>query len=95
MHFRSMLVCYGIWLSQSTHSLIYDRYYVSGADGTQSIIFDQLYPGTVSSLHASDISIVPQTSGPPTVICNATDVSGLNVGFKCWDGLYIPTPSGI
>lgn len=72
-----------------------NRYHVAAADGTQSIVFDEIYPGTVTALHTKDIAIVPQVAKLPTVICNSTEVSGLDVGFKCWDGLYIPTWSGI
>lgn len=70
-------------------------YYVAGADGTQSIIFDDFYPGTVQGLHVKDIAIVPQVLKLPTVKCNTTQLKGLDVGMKCWDGLYIPTLSGI
>ncbi|KAF8169846.1 pectin lyase fold/virulence factor [Mycena galopus ATCC 62051] len=66
-------------------------YYVAGADGTQSIIFDSFYPGTVQDLSVTDILVVPDRFLVlPTVICNAS-VTPKDVGFKCWDGLYLPT----
>ena len=71
------------------------RYHVAEADGTQSIIFDRLYANTITSIHAKDIVVVPQVPKQPTVICNETVVKGLDVGFKCWDGVYVPTQSGI
>lgn len=66
------------------------RYHVDGADGTQSIIFEDFYAGTVQAIYATDIIVVPDISAQPTVICNAS-VTPPEVGFKCWDGLYLPT----
>ncbi|KAJ7449045.1 pectin lyase-like protein [Mycena galericulata] len=66
-------------------------YYVARADGTQSIIFDDFYAGTVTAISATDILVFPDRFlVPPTVICNAT-VTPKKVGFECWDGVYIPT----
>jgi len=79
------------------HSCISDPcwYYVSGVDGTQSIIFNRLYANTVTSIHAKDILVAPQVPKLPTVICNETVVKGLDIRFKCWGGLYEATLSGI
>ncbi|KAJ7193012.1 pectin lyase fold/virulence factor [Mycena pura] len=65
-------------------------YHVAGADGTQSIIFDTFFAGTVQSISTKDILVVPDRPALPTVICNAT-TTPKDVGFKCWDGLYLPT----
>ncbi|KAJ6487628.1 pectin lyase-like protein [Mycena sanguinolenta] len=66
-------------------------YFVAGADGTQSIIFDDFYAGTVQDISASNILVIPdRLLAPPTVICNAS-LTPKDVGFKCWDGLYLPT----
>ncbi|KAJ7697641.1 pectin lyase fold/virulence factor [Mycena rosella] len=65
-------------------------YHVAGADGTQSIIFDDFYAGTVEGISATDILVFPDRFlALPTVMCNAT-VTPKKVGFKCWDGLYLP-----
>ncbi|KAJ7837295.1 pectin lyase fold/virulence factor [Mycena leptocephala] len=66
-------------------------YHVAGADGTQSIIFDDFSAGTVQDISATNILVVPDRFLVlPKVICNAS-VTPAKVGFKCWDGLYIPT----
>ncbi|KAJ7735743.1 hypothetical protein B0H16DRAFT_1327045, partial [Mycena metata] len=66
-------------------------YFVPHADGTQSIIFDDFYAGTVQAISAKDILVVPDRFLVlPKVICNAS-VTPKEVGFKCWDGLYLPT----
>ncbi|KAF7360116.1 Glycoside hydrolase family 28 protein [Mycena venus] len=66
-------------------------YHVAGADGTQSIIFDDFYPSTVEDISATNILVVPDRFLVlPKVICNAS-VTPEKVGFKCWDGLYLPT----
>ncbi|KII93186.1 glycoside hydrolase family 28 protein [Plicaturopsis crispa FD-325 SS-3] len=71
-------------------------YAVDGVDGTQSVIFDRLYAGTIKSMDVKNAAgVVPGNVGgrrlKPTVICNETAVEGLDVGFVCWDGAYIPT----
>ncbi|KAJ6609046.1 pectin lyase fold/virulence factor [Mycena sp. CBHHK59/15] len=66
-------------------------YHVPDADGTQSIIFEDFYAGTVKNIAAHDILVVPdRLLALPKVLCNAT-VTPKDVGFKCWDGLYMPT----
>ncbi|CAK5263543.1 unnamed protein product [Mycena citricolor] len=68
-------------------------YHVAGADGTQSIIFDSLHAGSATNLSATGIAVVPDApSERPTVMCNASVTPG-DVGFRCWDGPYIPTYS--
>ncbi|KAF7326071.1 Glycoside hydrolase family 28 protein [Mycena kentingensis (nom. inval.)] len=65
-------------------------YFVAGADGSQAIIFDTFYPGSARNISVRDIAVVPDLAGlQPTVICNATTTPP-DVGFKCWDGAYIP-----
>ncbi|KAJ6557844.1 pectin lyase fold/virulence factor [Mycena capillaripes] len=65
-------------------------YHVAGADGTQSIIFDDFYAGTVQDISATNILILPDRFlALPKVMCNAS-VTPAKVGFKCWDGLYLP-----
>ncbi|KAJ7634464.1 pectin lyase fold/virulence factor [Roridomyces roridus] len=67
-------------------------YYVPGADGSQSIIFEDFYAGTVETISAREIFVVPDRLPLelPTVICNDT-VTPKDVGFRCWDGIYVPT----
>ncbi|KAJ7185899.1 pectin lyase fold/virulence factor [Mycena filopes] len=66
-------------------------YSVPKADGTQSIIFDDFYAGTVQDISVKDVLVVPDRFLVlPTVICNAS-VTPKEVGFKCWNGLYLPT----
>ncbi|KAK7044916.1 glycoside hydrolase family 28 protein [Favolaschia claudopus] len=68
-------------------------YHVPGADGTQSIIFEDFYADTVQDIHAANILVVPDPLlALPKVICNAS-VTPADVGFKCWDGLYLPNIS--
>ncbi|CAK5278448.1 unnamed protein product [Mycena citricolor] len=68
-------------------------YHVAGADGTQSIIFDSLHAGSATNLSATGIAVVPDApSERPTVMYNASVTPG-DVGFRCWDGPYIPTYS--
>lgn len=67
------------------------RYHVADADGTQSIIFDDFYADTVQDISATNILVIPDRFlALPKVICNAS-VTPKEVGFKCWDGLYLPT----
>ncbi|PPQ69987.1 hypothetical protein CVT26_013275 [Gymnopilus dilepis] len=68
-------------------------YYVPGATGKEVAIFD-LYPQTATNILAKNILAVTQTLAPVAVMCNATTVSN-DVGFKCWDGPFIPTRAGI
>ncbi|KAJ7269534.1 pectin lyase fold/virulence factor [Mycena rebaudengoi] len=66
-------------------------YNVPKADGTQSIVFEDFYPNTAHNISAMNILVVPdRLFALPRVLCNAT-VTPPHVGFKCWDGLYIPT----
>ncbi|KAJ7060913.1 pectin lyase fold/virulence factor [Mycena amicta] len=65
-------------------------YFVPGADGTQAIIFESFYAGTAKAISVTDVLVIPDRLGKlPTVMCNATTTPA-HVGFKCWDGLYIP-----
>ncbi|KAF8586264.1 glycoside hydrolase family 28 protein [Ramaria rubella] len=68
-------------------------YAVPGATGKEVVIFD-LFPGTATNIVAKNLAVVTETGAPLRVICNSTDVTG-NVGFKCVDGLYRPTPAGL
>jgi hypothetical protein len=82
---------YSSFLTSWTADFVLNRYHVAGADGTQSIIFDDFSAGTVQDISATNILVVPDRFLVlPKVICNAS-VTPAKVGFKCWDGLYIPT----
>ncbi|KIP01758.1 glycoside hydrolase family 28 protein [Phlebiopsis gigantea 11061_1 CR5-6] len=67
-------------------------YAVPGATGKEVAILD-LYPGTATNIVAKDVFAVTETLAPVRVMCNATTITS-DVGFKCWDGLYIPTKAG-
>ncbi|KAG7451868.1 pectin lyase-like protein [Guyanagaster necrorhizus] len=68
-------------------------YYVANATGKEVIIFD-LYPGTVTDIVAKAISATTETGSVVDVMCDPTTVTN-DVGFKCWDGAYIPTVAGL
>ncbi|KAI0803239.1 pectin lyase fold/virulence factor [Irpex lacteus] len=68
-------------------------YAVPGATGKEVIIFD-LYPNTATNIVAKDIFAKTETGAQVAVMCNSTAVSN-DVGFKCWDGPYIPTKAGL
>ncbi|GJE99502.1 glycoside hydrolase family 28 protein [Phanerochaete sordida] len=67
-------------------------YAVPGATGKEVVIFD-LYPNTAINIVAKDILAVTETGAPVRVMCNASAIS-TDIGFKCWDGLFIPTKAG-
>ncbi|KAI0079551.1 pectin lyase-like protein [Panus rudis PR-1116 ss-1] len=67
-------------------------YFVPGATGKEVAIFD-LYPDTASNIVAKDIFAVTETGSPVRVMCNSTTIS-TDVGFKCWNGPFIPTRAG-
>jgi len=67
-------------------------YFVPGATGKEVVIFD-LYPDTATNIVAKDILATTETHAPVAAMCNATTISN-DVGFKCWDGLFIPTRAG-
>ncbi|KAK0465961.1 pectin lyase fold/virulence factor [Desarmillaria tabescens] len=58
-------------------------YYVANATGKEVVIFD-LYAGTATNITGSIVD----------VMCDPTTVTN-DVGFKCWDGAYIPTTAGL
>ncbi|KAF6749325.1 pectin lyase-like protein [Ephemerocybe angulata] len=68
-------------------------YYVPGATGREVIIFD-LYPETVKNIAARRIVPVTQKWKPANVMCNSTVIS-TDVGFKCQNGLFVPTLAGL
>uniref|UniRef100_A0A8H7Y477 Uncharacterized protein n=1 Tax=Psilocybe cubensis TaxID=181762 RepID=A0A8H7Y477_PSICU len=43
---------------------------------------------------AKDIFATTETGAPVAVMCNSTTIS-TDVGFKCWDGLFIRTKAGL
>ncbi|KAI0714728.1 pectin lyase fold/virulence factor [Earliella scabrosa] len=68
-------------------------YAVPGATGKEVIIFD-LYPKTAQNIVARHIVATTVTHSPVRVMCNSTTVSS-DVGFKCWNSLFIPTLKGM
>ncbi|KAF9025805.1 pectin lyase-like protein [Hymenopellis radicata] len=64
-------------------------YYVANATGHESIIFD-LYPDTATNIVAKHISARTKTHSAVDVMCDPETVTN-DVGFKCWNGRYIPT----
>ncbi|TFY77102.1 hypothetical protein EWM64_g6911 [Hericium alpestre] len=67
-------------------------YAVPGATGKEVAIL-ALYAGSASNVVAKDVFAWTETGAPVRVMCNATTVTN-DVGFKCWDGLFIPTKAG-
>lgn len=68
-------------------------YYVPNATGKEVIILD-LYPDTATNVVAKNISARTETGSVVAVMCDPTTVTN-DVGFKCWDGAYIPTAAGL
>ncbi|TFK84946.1 glycoside hydrolase family 28 protein [Polyporus arcularius HHB13444] len=67
-------------------------YSVEGATGKEVVIFD-LYPNTATNIVAKHIVATTDTFSPVRAMCNSSTIS-TDVGFKCWDGLFIPTAKG-
>ncbi|KAL0952100.1 hypothetical protein HGRIS_008733 [Hohenbuehelia grisea] len=68
-------------------------YAVTNATGTEVAIFD-LYPNTASNIVAKRLFPRTQTGRPATVLCDSATIS-TDVGFKCWDGKFVPTKAGL
>ncbi|KAI0354693.1 pectin lyase-like protein [Trametes cingulata] len=68
-------------------------YAVPGATGKEVAILD-LYPNTAQNIVVKHILAATETLSPVRVMCNASTIMS-DVGFKCWDGLYIPTKAGL
>ncbi|TCD67912.1 hypothetical protein EIP91_011846 [Steccherinum ochraceum] len=73
-------------------------YAVPGATGKEVAILD-LYPGTGSLFSANNVVAkgilgFTETGAQVRVMCSSTTVSN-DVGFKCWDGPFIPTRAGL
>ncbi|PIL31273.1 hypothetical protein GSI_05971 [Ganoderma sinense ZZ0214-1] len=84
-------------------------YAVPGATGEEVIIFD-LYPDTArhavlvlmsrilgaaaTNIVARHIVAATETQSPVRVMCNSSTITS-DVGFECWDGLFIPTQEGL
>jgi hypothetical protein len=68
-------------------------YAVDGATGKEVVILD-LYPDTNSGILVEHVLATTQTHSPVRVMCDPNAVSG-DVGFKCMDGLYLPTAKGL
>ncbi|KAA1467850.1 pectin lyase-like protein [Dentipellis sp. KUC8613] len=68
-------------------------YAVANATGKEVAIFD-LYPGSATNIVAKDIFAHTETGAPVRVMCNSSTVTN-DVGFKCWNGLFIPTKAGL
>lgn len=68
-------------------------YAVTNATGKEVAIFD-LYEGTATNIVAKNILPTTQTGALPRVLCDPKTIT-TDVGFKCWDGLFIPTAKGL
>ncbi|KAG0697728.1 glycoside hydrolase family 28 protein [Suillus ampliporus] len=64
-------------------------YYVSGATGKEVVIFD-LYPDTTTNIVVKNLVASTLTGASVSAMCNSSTISS-DVGFKCWDGPYVPT----
>jgi hypothetical protein len=51
-------------------------------------------PGTNSNIAVEHVLATTSTLKLPTVMCDPKAVSG-DVGFRCWDGLYVPDLKGL
>lgn len=67
-------------------------YAVANATGREVAILD-LYAGTATNIVAKNIFARTQTGKPVTVMCDPATITS-DVGFKCWDGLFVPTAKG-
>ncbi|KAI0756237.1 pectin lyase fold/virulence factor [Daedaleopsis nitida] len=68
-------------------------YAVNNATGKEVIIFD-LYPDTATNIVAKHVVATTETHSPVRVMCDPTTITS-DVGFKCWDGLFVPTLKGL
>ncbi|KAF9449975.1 glycoside hydrolase family 28 protein [Macrolepiota fuliginosa MF-IS2] len=68
-------------------------YFVANATGKEVAIFD-LYPNTTSNILTRDIFAKTQTGAPVDVMCDPTTITN-DIGFKCWDGQFIRTTTGL
>ncbi|KAI0368942.1 pectin lyase-like protein [Pilatotrama ljubarskyi] len=68
-------------------------YAVPGATGKEVAILD-LYPNTATNIVVKHVLATTETWSPVRVMCNASTITS-DVGFKCWNGLYIPTKAGL
>ncbi|KAI0640152.1 pectin lyase fold/virulence factor [Trametes polyzona] len=68
-------------------------YAVEGATGKEVAILD-LYPNTATNIVVRHVHARTETGSPVRVMCNASTIA-TDVGFKCWDGLFIPTQAGL
>ncbi|PBK59980.1 hypothetical protein ARMSODRAFT_1070851, partial [Armillaria solidipes] len=68
-------------------------YYVPDATGKEVNILD-LCPETATNIVAKTINTRTETGSVVDVMCDPTTVTN-DVGFKCWDGAYIPTTAGL
>lgn len=68
-------------------------YYVPGATGEESIIFD-LYPGTATNVVARHVNGIRTDKGVPVrVMCDNSTITS-DPGFVCQNGPFVPTPVG-
>ncbi|KAG8971902.1 hypothetical protein FRC05_010571 [Tulasnella sp. 425] len=68
-------------------------YYVPGATGEESVIFD-LYPGTATNIVARHINGIRTDKGVPVrVMCDNTTITS-DPGFVCQNGPFVATPVG-
>ncbi|KAG5638506.1 hypothetical protein H0H81_012311 [Sphagnurus paluster] len=68
-------------------------YYVPGANGHEVAIFD-LYPDTAKNIVTKHLLPITRSLKPATVMCDPKIIS-TDVGFKCWNGQFIPTKVGL
>ncbi|KAI0652589.1 pectin lyase fold/virulence factor [Trametes meyenii] len=68
-------------------------YAVDGATGKEVAILD-LYPNTATNILVKRVAAMTETRAPVRVMCNTSAIAS-NVGFKCWDGPFIPTRAGL
>ncbi|KAG5732641.1 putative exopolygalacturonase C [Termitomyces sp. T112] len=68
-------------------------YFVEGATGREVVIFD-LHSNTATNIVAKDIFATTESGDPVAVMCDPTTVTN-DVGFKCQDGVFIPTKAGL
>ncbi|KAK7051487.1 hypothetical protein VNI00_004461 [Paramarasmius palmivorus] len=64
-------------------------YDVPGATGKEVVIYD-LYPETAKNIKVKNVKVRTQTGAKVAAMCDPSTIDG-DVGFKCWNGEFIPT----
>jgi len=70
-------------------------YFVPNATSHEIAILD-LYPGTATNIVVKRATGITRLREKLRVMCDPTTLeAGADVGFKCWNGLFLPTKKGL